>query len=94
MITKTDVLNLIGEAIDESNQVNETEIQKTPETILVGTGSELDSMDFIALIVAIEGKLSDKYGISVSITAEKALSRQNSPFRTIDTLADYIMELL
>lgn len=94
MITKKEIIEALYECIEESNQVNGTEIAKTPDTVLVGSGSELDSIDFIALVVAIEGKLYDKHGINISITAEKAMSQKNSPFRTIDTLADYILELL
>ena len=94
MIQKNEIINLLYECIDELNQTNGTELIKDVNTKLVGTGSELDSMDFVSLIVAIEEKISDKYDVNISITAEKAMSQKNSPFRTIDTFAEYLLTLL
>jgi acyl carrier protein len=94
MITKNDIFEIIFEAIKESGVINTSEIQIDFHFKLVGHGSELDSMDFIALIVDIEQRISDKYDKSISITAEKAMSQTNSPFRTVDTLSDYILTLL
>jgi D-alanine--poly(phosphoribitol) ligase subunit 2 len=94
MITKKEILEIVFICINDLNEYNETNIKKDSETILFGDGSELDSLDFVSLIVNIEHKIHNKYKKSISITAEKAMSRKNSPFKTVDTLADYILELL
>lgn len=94
MITKNEILEVLFDCIGELNEVNGTELVKDVNTKLVGTGSELDSMDFVQLIVNVEQKIDEKYGKAISITAEKAMSQKYSPFRTVDTFADYILTLL
>ena len=66
----------------------------SPETALLGGGSLLDSLALVTLIVSIEGRLADKTGVPITLANERALSRRNSPFRTVATLAAYIQELL
>ena len=65
-------------------------IRKGEDTVLIGSGAKLDSLNLVSLIVDIEKGLSDKLGIEVSLTDENAMSQQKSPFRTVKTLADYI----
>jgi len=66
----------------------------SPETALWGSGSTLDSLSLVTLIVSIEELLSDKLGVSIVLANERALSRRASPFRTVATLEAYIQELL
>jgi acyl carrier protein len=63
---------------------------KAPETRLVGSESVLDSMHLVSLIVAIEREVEDAFGVAVTLADERALSMQASPFRSIQSLADYI----
>lgn len=64
------------------------------ETALFGSGSLLDSLALVTLVVSIEGLLSERTGVSIALANERALSRRTSPFRTVSTLAAYIQELL
>jgi acyl carrier protein len=66
----------------------------SPETILLGRGSPLDSLGLVRFVLATEQALAEKLGVTISLSDEKALSRARSPFRTIQTLADYIHEQL
>jgi acyl carrier protein len=63
---------------------------KAPETRLVGSESVLDSMHLVSLIVAIEREVEDAFGVAVTLADERALSMEASPFRSIQSLADYI----
>lgn len=65
-----------------------------PEAYLFGSRSALSSIDLVNLLVNLEMALEDKLGVSVTIANEKAMSRKNSPFRTIQTLGDYLNELV
>lgn len=94
MVKKTDVMKIIFDCIDEFNQINGTNIKQSQDTVLYGEGSELDSIDFVSLIVSIEDSIHNEFDTLISLTAEKAMSKRNSPFRTIDTLTDYVIELL
>jgi hypothetical protein len=48
----------------------------------------------VNLIVLVEEKTADTFGKSVTIADEKAMSQKNSPFRTVQNLADYLFSLL
>ena len=63
---------------------------KAPETRLVGPQSVLDSMHLVSLIVAIEREVEDTFSLTLTLADERALSIKESPFRSIQSLADYI----
>lgn len=78
-----------------SNYLNEQNISITAneQTALFGSESVLDSMGLVHLIVEIESNLRDS-GVDISLISESAMSQRNSPFRTISTLADFILTQL
>ena len=63
---------------------------KAPETRLLGSQSVLDSMHLVSLIVTIEREMEDAFGVALTLADERALSMKASPFRSIQSLADYI----
>jgi acyl carrier protein len=63
---------------------------KAPETRLLGSQSVLDSMHLVGLIVTIEREVEDAFGVALTLADERALSMKESPFRSIQSLADYI----
>ncbi|MBL8166246.1 MAG: acyl carrier protein [Anaerolineae bacterium] len=66
----------------------------TAETPLFGKNGLLDSIGLVSLIVAVEQGIEDRYQKAVSLADEKAFSQKKSPFRSIDSLADYAIELI
>ena len=46
--------------------------------------------NFVSLIVAIEREVEDIFGVMLTLVDERALSMKESPFRSIQSLADYI----
>ncbi len=67
---------------------------KARETRLLGSQSVLDSMHLVSLIVAIEREVEDMFGVTLTLVDERALSMKESPFRSIQSLADYIVILI
>jgi acyl carrier protein len=63
---------------------------KAPETRLLGSQSVLDSMHLVSLIIAVEQEVEDKFGVALTLADERALSMNESPFRSIQSLTDYI----
>lgn len=63
---------------------------KAPETRLLDAQSVLDSMRLVSLIVTIEREVEDTFGVALTLADERALSMKESPFRSIQSLADYI----
>ncbi len=67
---------------------------KARETRLLGSQSVLDSMHLVSLIVPIEREVEDIFGVMLTLVDERALSMKESPFRSIQSLADYIGALI
>lgn len=63
-------------------------------TCLFGEGSVLDSLSLVSVIVDLETVVSDQFGKPVSLTDDKAMSRDPVPFADVTTLKNYILELL
>jgi hypothetical protein len=69
-------------------------LEKSPETPLFGKRSVLKSMGLVALIVALEQQIEEELDLSLTIANDKSLSRTNSPFLTMGSLAQYVNELI
>jgi acyl carrier protein len=64
------------------------------EIRLFGTGSKLDSFELVNLILDIEQEISSRFGVSISLMDERAMSQRTSPYRTIQTLVNFIDTLI
>ena len=85
------VVNLIKSVIKEYYESQEINDAINENTKLFGRNSALDSMGLVNIIIDIESRFLDK-GYEISLTSEKAMSRRQSPFRTVSTLAEFIEE--
>lgn len=63
-------------------------------TCLIGREAVLDSLGLVTLLVDLEQRLEEEHGLSLTLADERAMSQNNSPFRTIRSLADYISLLI
>ena len=86
-----EVKEILIETINEYFEGQEIDEKATEKTVLFGKGSVLDSMGLVNIIIDIESRFLDE-DIEISLTSEKAMSRRNSPFRTIATLSEFIEE--
>lgn len=64
------------------------------DTSLLGKDSHFDSLGLVSFIVDVEQALDDELGIAVTLADERAMSQKRSPFRTVQTLTDYIVTLM
>jgi len=71
----------------------EGSVEAGPTSLLVGPETVVTSMGLVSFITDVESTLFETYGVELTLVSEQALSRKHSPFRTIETLADYILEL-
>jgi hypothetical protein len=96
MTEKEKILNCIYKAVDDSNEQlpDDQQLEKTPETVLLGKSGKLESIELVNILVATEDYLEEEFSMPISITDEKAVSEKNSPFTTIQTLSDFISDLL
>ena len=82
--------------IDEMNQniAEGYRLSRAVNDVLFGEEGAFDSMQLVSFVVAVEDSLFDITGNEVVLADEKAMSRRNSPFRSLAALAQYIDELL
>ena len=54
----------------------------------------MDSLALVSLITDLEEKISDEFDEDIVLADEKAMSQRTSPFRTVESLTEYISKLL
>lgn len=91
----TDMLELLQGTLD-SHVLDEggDAVRATPELILIGESAAVTSMALVSFIADVESTLQEKHNLTVTLVSERALSRKKSPFRSVDALAEYVVELV
>jgi acyl carrier protein len=85
-IVKSVVENLSGElGYDALHKVS-------PETELFGGPDSIDSLSLVRIVAEVERVAEEKLGKRVVLADDRAMSRRNSPFRSVGTLADLLNE--
>ncbi len=91
----TDMLELLQGTLD-SHVLDEggNAVRATPELILIGESAAVTSMALVSFIADVESTLQEKHNLTLTLVSERALSRKKSPFRSVDALAEYVVELV
>lgn len=90
-MNRTEILKIVVESFEDFAETESISIEVNESTPLMGSGSVIDSLGLVTLLVDVEGRLADE-DVEISIISEKAMSQKNSPFVSVGTLADYISE--
>ena len=90
---RQDVIQLIIDAIREFLPPAARLSAVDGDTRLVGGNTVLDSTALVSLITEVEQQIDDRCGVSITIADDRALSQERSPFRTVNSLADYVITL-
>lgn len=88
--------NVIFESMKMLNEQfpAEKQLELKSDTILFGRDARLDSLGLVNLIVLVEENTLEKFDRSITLADERAMSQKSSPFRTVQTLAEYMQGLL
>jgi acyl carrier protein len=89
---RTTVAEIVLQAIHSINSARplDRQLSLDPQAPLFGNGSTLDSLGLVALVIDVEDGLRER-GIVVDLTSTHAMSRSRSPFRSAESLIDYIL---
>ncbi|HMO57684.1 MAG TPA: hypothetical protein PKA05_09905 [Roseiflexaceae bacterium] len=93
---RSEVLALVTAALAEVLEQNGTPSSEPlgEETYLIGRRAVIDSLGMVTLIVDLEQRIDEEHGVALTLADERAMSQKNSPFRTVGTLADYVVGLI
>jgi acyl carrier protein len=90
------LIRAIFAAVDEVNEQlpNQRKVNKSMHAVLIGRGKQMDSLAFVNLIVAIEQKIEDEFGVVINLADGDILSQASDSFENLEKLADYISVLM
>jgi len=97
MITIDKALQLIQDSIDSLHRSGliEENIKVTPETAIMGKGTQLDSIAFVTFITDLEDRLILESGKEVFFVLNDIGDFDiNNPYLSAKAIADYIIKLL
>lgn len=95
MIDRDQIIAAVFNAVDEANEASESiKLKKSLDQPLYGEEGALDSLGVVNLIVAVEEAIEDEHNVTITLADERAMSQKRSPFRSIETLVDYIAILV
>jgi acyl carrier protein len=94
-MTRADIEVVVLDALRSANLARDGSAQLVvePGAPVFGSGSPLDSLGLVALLLDVEDALRDR-GVPIVLSDDRAVSQRRSPFRTVTTLVDYIESLL
>lgn len=93
---KEELIALIEGCAREVGEQNEVAVpeQLGAATALLGEQGVFDSLGLVNLVVAVEQAIEDRYQTIVCLADARAMSQKRSPFRTIESLAEYAQTLI
>jgi len=95
-MTKEEITTIV---INQLVELNETfadtqKIKVNENTVLFGNGSSIDSLSLVSVIVDLEMLFSDEHGVDISLTDDRAMTREISPFDSVASLVNYLFEII
>ena len=93
---KSQLATFVFAVVDDlnENEFQDKPLEKALETPLFGRDGRLDSLDLVNFVMAVEDQTEDETGQRISLADDRAMSQEQSPFRTIGSLVDYMAVLI
>lgn len=90
------VTELVHAALADVNELldDDQRISTAPETALLGDSSKLDSLAWVNLVVAIEGRSEETYGRTVGLGDALASDDTRARLSTVGGLIEYVRQTL
>ena len=90
----TEIESLIMAAVAEVLRDKGIDAAVGPDFQLFGTGSAIDSLDLVGIVVQLEEGIVVQTGRTIEIVDENSVVNDDSPFRTVSTLAKLTQQKL
>ncbi|MBT6438172.1 MAG: hypothetical protein HOK72_00605 [Flavobacteriales bacterium] len=82
---KNSILKTLGE-----NGMSVEELDLNADTQIFGEDSVVDSLDLVAIIIAIEERVQELTGKDITVINEESIVSGESPFESINSLANLV----
>lgn len=95
-LDRTEIVEVIHTVIDEFNEQmpQGPHVDKAGSAVLFGRNGSLDSLALVHFVIGVEQRVNDTFGTEITLASEKAMAQRRSPFRNVDSLVDFVHELL
>lgn len=93
MTIENEVMQLIYASVDESNEAlpQESKLSKDPDQLILGEGSELDSLATVSFLADIEQRVGERFSLNSLLTEDEYFLRGDIPGLSIRELAKLII---
>jgi acyl carrier protein len=90
------IVQEIYAALGRANELRgpESQLVCAEETCLYGSSGALDSLGLVSLILDVEEAVNARTGQGLVLADEHAMGQKRNPFRSVQSLADYIVARL
>ena len=86
------ILEILAALNEEKEEDEKFPVSK--DTVLLGTGTPLDSLDLIYVITGLEDRLFSLTNREIQLVTEADDLEGDHPFRTVSTLGEHITSIL
>lgn len=90
------IQNIIFQALKNlADELENSQLQNPNlDTKIYGVEGNLDSLALVSFITDVEEMIDSEFDTNITLADEKAMSSRNSPFKDVETLTQYIQNLL
>ena len=90
------IQNIIFQALKNlADELENPELENpNVQTKIYGNEGNLDSLALVSFITDVEEMIDLEFNTNITLADEKAMSSRNSPFKDVETLTQYIQNLL
>ncbi|HIY44844.1 MAG TPA: hypothetical protein IAA23_07435 [Candidatus Helicobacter avistercoris] len=90
------IQNIIMQALKNlADELENPELENpNVQTKIYGNEGNLDSLALVSFITDVEEMIDLEFNTNITLADEKAMSSRNSPFKDVETLTQYIQNLL
>ncbi|MBO9338712.1 MAG: hypothetical protein J7464_08380 [Chloroflexus sp.] len=86
------VIDSLRDILEQSDRPIPTNLDE--HTLLFGKGALLDSLALVTMVVELEQRIEEQFGLTLTLADDRAMSQRNSPFRSVGALVDYLEQLI
>jgi len=94
MITDETVLKKVLGFVGKLKEETGLEIEVSEKTVIIGSGSQFDSMTFLDLVGMIEEWIDEEFDLFVSVASDDDDFEPDGPFGNVRRLSDHLTVLI